>query len=150
MRSQVIIAYGKPLAEVQAPTPRPKGTEVLLEVRYCGVCHTDVHFHEGWFDLGGGKKLEATMGRKLPFALGHEVAGVVVDRGPEASDAEIGATRLVFPWIGCRNCVVCASGDEHLCAEPRSIGVTVQGGFATHLLVPHPRYLLECKGPPCQ
>ncbi len=147
MKSQSIVAYGAPLAEVTAETPVPTGDEVLLEVRHCGVCHSDVHLHDGAFDLGGGKKLDASAGRALPFALGHEVAGIVVARG-ETARIPLGEERLVFPWIGCGACAVCAASDEHLCAKPRSIGVNAPGGFATHVLVPRERYLLRCEGVP--
>ena len=51
------MAFGAPLQEIETPTPVPQGTEVLLKVAHCGVCHSDVHIHDGYFDLGGGNKL---------------------------------------------------------------------------------------------
>ncbi len=69
MLSQAIVEFGKPLQAIESPTPEPKGTEVLLKVENAGVCHSDVHIHDGYFDLGGGKKLP--MGNlKLPHTLG--------------------------------------------------------------------------------
>jgi alcohol dehydrogenase len=102
-----------------------------------------VHLQDGYFVLGGEKKLDVTSGRALPFTLGHEIAGVVERVGPQAQGAVAGQEVAVFPWIGCGACPACAMGDENLCAAPRHLGVYVDGGFATHVLVPHPRYLLD-------
>jgi len=143
MLSLQVQEFGKPLAQVLRETPQPQGTEVLLRVGSCGVCHSDLHLHDGYFDLGGGNKLDLTRSMQLPRTLGHEVAGTVVAVGPEAVGVRIGERRVVFPWIGCGRCAVCLAGDEHLCAAPRGLGVQRDGGFADHIIVPHPRVLLE-------
>lgn len=140
---QVFPDYGKPLCEEIVPAPELKGAEVLVRVGHCGVCHSDIHLHDGYFDLGGGRKAELAGGRPLPFALGHEIEGEVAAVGPDAQGATVGKRYVVYPWIGCGECATCTSGDEHLCAKPRQIGIQTQGGYATHVLVPHPRYLLE-------
>ena len=62
--------------------------------------------------------------------------------GREA-DAKPGAAVAVYPWIGCGQCPACKVGDENICAAPRHLGITVDGGYATHVLVPHPRYLID-------
>ena len=68
-------------------------------------------------------------------------------RGPDVEYAKPpGEVRLVYPWIGCGTCRVCASGNENLCAAPRFLGVHCDGGYADRILVPHPRYLLNLKG----
>lgn len=146
MLSQCIAAYGQPLVAQETPTPEPRGTEVLLEVEHCGVCHSDVHLQDGHFDLGGGKQLDVTRGRQLPFTLGHEIQGRVAAVGSEVHELPVGSPVVVFPWIGCGACGTCARGDEHLCNAPRALGVTHAGGYATHVVVPHPRYLLDCTG----
>lgn len=148
MKAQAIVEYGQPLQELTSETPVPTGTEVLLKVTHCGVCHSDVHLHDGYFDLGGGNKLDVRGGRQLPFTLGHEIEGEVVAAGPGAAGVEIGARRVAFPWIGCGECPACKRGDEHLCGKPRNLGIQVAGGYATHVLVPHPRYLIDYKGVP--
>jgi alcohol dehydrogenase len=79
----------------------------------------------------------------LPFTLGHEIAGVVDEVGPEVPRELIGTKRAVFPWIGCGQCRDCANGDENLCIKQRFLGVSIDGGFATHVLVPDAKYLLE-------
>lgn len=146
MHRQSLIEYGKPLAPTEAETPKPRGTEVLLRVSHCGVCHSDLHLQDGYFDLGGGQKLDVRDTRTLPFTFGHEIAGTVEAAGPEAQGAAVGKRYAAYPWIGCGRCGVCARGDEHLCNAPRALGVTVDGGYATHVLVPHPRYLIDVEG----
>ncbi|MGE0388434.1 MAG: alcohol dehydrogenase catalytic domain-containing protein [Gammaproteobacteria bacterium] len=147
MRSQNIVEFGSPLQALETVTPEPQGTQVLLRVHHCGVCHSDVHIQDGHFDLGGGKKL-ALANIKLPHVMGHEIEGEVVALGPDARGVNIGDRRAAFPWIGCGECGICARGDEHLCARPRQLGVSSEtpGGFATHVLVPHPRYLIDYSG----
>jgi D-arabinose 1-dehydrogenase-like Zn-dependent alcohol dehydrogenase len=140
---QVFETYGGPLTAVATEAPAPKGTEVLVRVGHCGVCHSDLHLHDGYFDLGGGRKLDVTGLRKLPFTLGHEIEGAVEAAGPDAQGAGPGRRVVIYPWIGCGKCAYCARGDEHLCGAPRQLGIQVDGGYATHVLVPHPRYLLD-------
>ena len=135
--------YGSGLTLHEAATPEPVGGEVLLRVHACGVCHSDVHLWEGHFDLGGGRKADLKPGRSLPFTLGHEILGEVVAAGEGARGIRPGDRRLVYPWIGCGACSVCASGDEHLCAKPRALGVNLPGGYSDHVLVPDARYLFE-------
>jgi D-arabinose 1-dehydrogenase-like Zn-dependent alcohol dehydrogenase len=150
MLRQSLIDYGKPLATTEAPTPVPQGSEVLLAVSHCGVCHSDVHLQDGYFDLGGGRKLDVRGNRALPFTFGHEIAGVVEALGPQAEGIAKGQRFAAYPWIGCGSCALCARGDEHLCTSPRALGVTVDGGYATHVLIPHPRYLLDVGGIPAE
>lgn len=146
MYRQSLVEYAKPLQGTEVPTPTPTGTEVLLRVSNCGVCHSDLHLQDGYFDLGGGQQLDVRSGRQLPFTFGHEIAGTVEALGPDARGATRGKLYAAFPWIGCGKCGLCARGDEHLCNAPRALGITVDGGYATHVMVPHPRYLLDADG----
>jgi alcohol dehydrogenase/propanol-preferring alcohol dehydrogenase len=143
MLSYQVTEFGKPLAQVLRETPQPAGTEVLLRVAACGVCHSDVHLHDGYFDLGAGNRLDMARSVRPPRTLGHEVAGTVVAVGPEAQGVQVGDRRVVFPWIGCGSCALCQRGQEHLCNAGRGPGVQIDGGFADHIVVPHPRVLLE-------
>lgn len=145
MKSQAIIEYGEALQEVDAETPTPQGSEVLLEVTHCGVCHSDVHFHDGYFDVGGGEKLDVRGARKPPFTLGHEIEGTVIAIGPDVKDVKVGERRVAYPWIGCGDCGDCNNGREHLC-NGRALGVNQPGGFSTHCLVPDERYCLNADG----
>jgi alcohol dehydrogenase, propanol-preferring len=134
---------GAPLQRTERPTPAPTGTEVLLKVLAAGVCHSDIHIWDGYYDMGGGRKIQlADRGIKLPLTMGHENVGEVVALGPQATGVVLGERRLAYPWIGCGDCKVCRAGEEQLCTSPRSLGVFRNGGYADHLLVPHPRYLL--------
>jgi D-arabinose 1-dehydrogenase-like Zn-dependent alcohol dehydrogenase len=145
MKSQAIVEFGAPLKEVETETPVPKGTEVLLKVHNAGVCHSDVHIHDGYFDLGGGAKLPMA-NMKLPHTLGHEIEGEVVAIGPDVKGIEVGQRYAAFPWIGCGKCAACERGEENICVGgPRQLGCSsgVAGGYATHCLVPHPKYLID-------
>jgi alcohol dehydrogenase, propanol-preferring len=84
MRSFQVCECGTPLQCNELPDPKPTGTEVLLKVLAAGVCHSDLHLSDGYFDLGGGKKLSILdRGMKLPATLGHENVGEVIAVGPE-------------------------------------------------------------------
>ncbi len=151
MHSMQIIEWGKPLEARDKPNPTPQGTEVLLKVTACGVCHSDLHLQEGFFDLGGGKKLElGKLGVNLPQTLGHEIVGEVVAFGPKAEGVRIGDKRLAHPWIGCGVCDFCQRGEELLCSTLKSLGARTDGGYADHVLVPHPRYLIDYEGVPAE
>ena len=147
MLSYDVVEWGKPLEKIARETPVPRGTEVLVRLKYCGVCHSDVHIREGYFDLGGGRRLHMSeRGMQPPVTLGHEPFGSVIAAGSEASDAPIGTDRLVYPWTGCGECARCAEGLDNYCMAPRMIGIQRPGGYADHLLVPHPRYLIDARG----
>ena len=149
MKQMAITGWGEPLGLVEAPTPQPQGAEVLVRTEVCGVCHSDVHVWEGYFDFGAkGRVRFADRGAKLPFALGHEIVGTVVAAGPDATGVEIGKSYIVYPWIGCGSCAACLRGDELMCAQSRSLGIRCDGGYGDHVLVPHARYLVAYDGLP--
>ena len=136
-------SIGAPLQAMVDPLPEPAGTEVLLRVHACGVCHTDLHLADGFFDLGQGQRLDLSKGLPLPLTLGHEIAGEVIAAGPQAEGAAAGQRRVVYGWIGCDACPSCRRGVEQHCDKPRALGVCRHGGFSDHVLVPHPRYLFD-------
>ena len=142
MRMFQVCVCGQPLQCNEQPTPQPTGTQVLLKVLAAGVCHSDLHLADGYFDLGGGKRMSLQdRGMNLPVTLGHENVGEVVAIGPEVKGVKVGAVLLADPWIGCGTCPVCLRGDENLCRAMRSLGVFSDGGYADFMMVPHPRYL---------
>lgn len=143
MRRQSLVKFDAPLCETIIETPKPQGGEVLVRIERCGLCHSDLHIQDGYADLGGGKRLDTTKGMTLPFTLGHEIAGVVDEVGPDAPKELIGTRKAVFPWIGCGTCRDCLAGDENLCTRNRFLGVAIDGGFASHVLVPDAKYLLD-------
>ena len=146
LQRQSMTAYGQPLEATSGDLPVPAGHEVLIKISHCGVCHSDLHIQDGYFNLGDDKKLDVTGGRELPFTLGHEIAGHVVATGPDATLAPGGTTVAVYPWIGCGTCQRCRAGDEHLCHKQYHLGINVDGGFASHVLVPNERYVLDISG----
>ncbi|HEY7574267.1 MAG TPA: zinc-binding dehydrogenase, partial [Thermoanaerobaculia bacterium] len=89
-------------------------------------------------------------GQVPPITLGHEPYGMVEALGPEAASAgpgtAIGAKGIVYPWIGCGTCAVCSAGEDNYCLAPRFIGAGKPGAYATHILVPHPKYLVAADG----
>jgi alcohol dehydrogenase/propanol-preferring alcohol dehydrogenase len=147
MKAWAVVAHEAPLECVELADPEPTGTEVVVAVTRCGVCHSDLHLWHGGYDLGGGRMLSVKdRGLVLPAAPGHEIAGRVVRIGPDAKGVAIGDERAVYPWIGCGDCARCAAEEDNLCTRQRSLGVSVNGGFARLVKVPHPRYLLEFDG----
>jgi propanol-preferring alcohol dehydrogenase len=122
MRAMVLEAAGRPLAERELPDPEPGPGQLLLSVRACGVCRTDLHVADG----------ELT-DQKLPLVLGHQVVG-------ESGDGR----RLGIPWLGWADgeCRYCRSGRENLCDRARFTGYTVDGGYA-ELAVADERFCLE-------
>lgn len=143
MTSYQVEEFGRPLAAVMRQVPQPAAAGIVLKVGSCGVCHSDLHMQDGFFDLGGGNRLDLSRTVQPPRTLGHEIAGTVVAVGPEVSGVRLGDRRVAYPWIGCGTCSLCAAGAEHLCSAPRNLGVSRDGGFATHVVVPHQRYLVE-------
>jgi alcohol dehydrogenase, propanol-preferring len=115
-----------PLEYAEVPTPQPAKGEVLVRVRYCGVCRTDLHVIEGELPQ-----------RKSPVIPGHQVVGVVEGLGESARRFRIGA-RVGIPWLHRTDgvCEYCRSGAENLCDNPAFTGYTVDGGYAEHIVAP--------------
>jgi alcohol dehydrogenase/propanol-preferring alcohol dehydrogenase len=153
MKSFQVAEFNAPLKEVERPTPQPLGTQVLLKVKAAGVCHSDLHIWEGGYDLGHGRKPLSLKDRgvSLPRTMGHETVGEIVAFGPDVAESDkgglkVGDIALAYPWLGCGKCATCLAGDENMCLKPNSLGVYCDGGYADHMTVPHPRYLLDLKG----
>jgi len=124
MRAMQLLEPGKPLELRRVPVPRPGQGQVLIRVRACGVCRTDLHILDGELP-----------DPKLPLVPGHEIVGEVVQTGPGAMRWLLGQ-RVGVPWLGwtCGTCAYCRSGQENLCDRPRFTGYTLDGGFAEYTL----------------
>ena len=148
MISYQIVEHGKPLQKVMHETPKPRGSEVLVRITRSGVCHSDVHIWDGYFDWGPGKRFYVKeRGCIPPFTMGHEPFGVVEAVGPKAKGVKVGQKRLVYPWIGCGKCAVCKAGQDNYCVSgSRFLGVNRAGAYATHVLVPDAKYLVDTAG----
>jgi propanol-preferring alcohol dehydrogenase len=129
MRAQVLTATGRPLAAAEVPSPRPGPQQLLIAVRACAVCRTDLHVVDG--ELAEPK---------LPLVPGHEIIGTVVERGESADRFRIG-DRVGVPWLGwtCGICEYCRSGRENLCDHAGFTGYQIDGGYA-ELTVADERY----------
>ena len=124
MRAMLIERPGEPLRLRSVPIPRPGPGQVLIRVRACGVCRTDLHIMDGELP-----------NPKLPLILGHEIAGEVVETGPGVERFQPGQ-RIGVPWLGdtCGTCLYCRSGQENLCDRPGFTGYSLDGGFAEYTL----------------
>ncbi|MES2482953.1 MAG: alcohol dehydrogenase catalytic domain-containing protein, partial [Pseudomonadota bacterium] len=143
MGAWAIVENNKPLQWVERAPLVPAGSEVVLSVTHAGVCHSDLHFWHGVYDMGGGKLMKlADRGVQLPRAPGHEVVGRVARLGPDATGVKVGDLCIVYPWLGCGECEVCKAGDDNLCTKPHAIGVLHDGGFGEEVCVPSARMLV--------
>jgi propanol-preferring alcohol dehydrogenase len=129
MRAQVLTAAGRPLAAAELPAPRPGPQQVLITVRACAVCRTDLHIVDGELP-----------DPKLPLVPGHEIIGTVVEKGESVDRFAVG-DRVGVPWLGwtCGVCEYCRSGRENLCDRAQFTGYQVDGGYA-ELTVADQRY----------
>ena len=144
MRAWAVVESGADLQDIEMPTPEPTGTEVLLEVTHCGVCHSDLHIWDGWYDMGGGARMTLKdRGVVLPLAMGHEIVGRVAKLGPDAQGVAVGDVRIVYPWVGCGACDRCLAEEDNMCLAGRAIGIYQNGGYGTHVVAPHPRHLVD-------
>ena len=115
LHRQSLVGYGEPLCETIIDCPAPRGSEVLVRIERCGVCHSDLHMQDGYFSLGGDKRLDVTKGRPLPFTLGHEIAGVIESCGRSCRrrDARPQGRGLSMDRL------------RHVCSVPRRRGKSV-------------------------
>ena len=106
-----------------------------MRVTRAGLCHSDLHIHDGYFDLGHVRQPVAI---NMPAVLGHEIEGEIVALGEGVSEPAIGTRVAVYPWLGCNACDTCRSGDQQLCINPprRALGVAQWGGMAEYVHVP--------------
>ena len=126
MRAMVLVEPRRPLDLRELPDPRPQAGQVLLRVRACGVCRTDLHIADGELP-----------DPKLPLVPGHEIVGIV----EEGAGRFARGTRVGVPWLGwtCGVCVYCRSDRENLCERARFTGYQIDGGYA-ELTVADERY----------
>jgi alcohol dehydrogenase, propanol-preferring len=129
MHAQLLTAAGQPLVAAELPPPRPGPRQLLIAVKACAVCRTDLHVFDG--------ELPSP---KLPLVLGHEIVGAVVEKGQDADRFAVG-DRVGVPWLGwtCGVCEYCRTGRENLCDRARFTGYQIDGGYA-ELTVTDERY----------
>ena len=116
---------GTPLARADFDAAPASAADVVVEVDGCGVCHTDLGFYYS------GVRLK----HSLPLALGHEISGRVVAAGKDA-ERWIGQSVVVLSVIPCGECDACRRGMPRICRDQKMPGNDIQGGFASHIVVP--------------
>src|SRR5579884_4546938 len=119
-RAVVLDAPGRQLRLEERPAPAPGEGQVLVRVRACGVCRTDLHIVDGELP-----------DPKLPLVLGHQIVGRIEALGPGVERFQIG-DRVGVPWLGWTDgaCRYCRSGRENLCDHARFTGYQIDGGYA--------------------
>lgn len=121
------VFYGKHSLRVEErPVPQPGPGEVLIQIKMCGICGTDVHIYEG--DKGAAQTTP-------PAILGHEFAGVIAKTGNGVSGFHVGDRVCIDPNCYCRACEFCRSGEVHFCENMVGYGTTTDGGFAEYCVV---------------
>jgi propanol-preferring alcohol dehydrogenase len=135
MKAMVLDEPGERLRLAELPMPEPRAGQVLVKVRACAVCRTDLHVVDG----------ELTE-PKLPIVPGHEIVGEVVRAGAGGDRFRAGE-RVGIPWLGwtCGSCRYCASGQENLCDRARFTGYQIDGGYAEYT-VADARYCFPLHG----
>ena len=118
---------GRPLKPTERPVPEPAADQILIQVRACGVCRTDLHVVDG--ELPNPKR---------DVIPGHEIVGTVVRAGSAVTRFAAG-DRVGVPWLGYTDgvCPYCRSGRENLCDNPRFTGYTLDGGYAEYVVADH-------------
>jgi propanol-preferring alcohol dehydrogenase len=127
VRAAILNSPGSPLRLADAPTPEPEAEQVLIRVRACGVCRTDLHVVDG-----------ELRDPKLPLIPGHQIVGEVVETGERVERFAPG-DRVGVPWLGwtCGRCHYCLSGRENLCDYARFTGYQIDGGYAEYAAADH-------------
>ena len=122
VRAMILDAPGEPLRTVEVPEPEPGGGQVLLRVRCCAVCRTDLHVVDGELP-----------DPKLPLIPGHQIVGTVEKLGEHVTSFVVG-DRVGVPWLGWTDgeCRYCLSGRENLCENARFTGYQIDGGYAEY------------------
>jgi propanol-preferring alcohol dehydrogenase len=113
------------------PDPRPADNQVLIKIKACGVCHSNLHMIEGDFKVFG-------IPAKLPIIPGHEISGVVEEVGKDVKGFGVGdRVGVQVLYESCRTCEYCLTGNENLCLERKATGETVDGGYAEYIVAPY-------------
>ena len=135
MRAMVLSRAGTPLELRKVPVPKPGPDQLLVHIRCCGVCRTDLHVLDG----------ELTE-PKLPLILGHQIVGTIAEVGSEVDGFKAGQ-RIGVPWLGstCGRCRYCRTERENLCDAARFTGYQIDGGYAEYAVV-NPRFALPLPG----
>jgi 2-desacetyl-2-hydroxyethyl bacteriochlorophyllide A dehydrogenase len=127
MKAWLLKGYNQPLETVNRERPQPEPGQVLLKVKACGLCYTDIKIIKG--------EIPPPI-VTLPHVLGHEIAGEVVEIGQGVSGIQIGDLGVVYSYVTCHECPKCLTGRENICQNLRRVGFELDGGFSEYLCIP--------------
>jgi 2-desacetyl-2-hydroxyethyl bacteriochlorophyllide A dehydrogenase len=125
MKAVRLVEIGKPLQMQEVPLPAASEGDVLVRIKAAGICHSDVHYRAGISPV-----------KPLPITLGHEIAGVVEEVGPQATGVQVGDRVCLHYLVTCGDCYYCSTGNEQFCTKGRMLGKHRDGGYAEYVAVP--------------
>jgi 2-desacetyl-2-hydroxyethyl bacteriochlorophyllide A dehydrogenase len=125
MKAVRLVEVGQPLRMQEVPLPAVGDKDVLVRVKAAGICHSDVHYRAGTSPAG-----------PLPLTLGHEVAGIVEEPGPQVTNVKAGDRVCIHYLATCGDCYYCSMGSEQFCVEGSMIGKHRDGGYAEYIVMP--------------
>jgi len=124
MKAVRLVEPGKPVVMQDIPIPRVGPRDALVRVKAAGICHSDVHYRAGVAPV------------KIPLTLGHEVAGVVEEVGPEVTNVQVGDRVCLHYMVTCGDCFYCSMGSEQFCTTGQMLGYHRDGGYAEYIVLP--------------
>jgi 2-desacetyl-2-hydroxyethyl bacteriochlorophyllide A dehydrogenase len=128
MKAVRLIKVSQPLEMQEVPMPQVGPRDVLVRIKAAGICHSDVHYRAGVSPV-----------YPLPLTLGHEVAGVVEQEGPEVTDVNsvnVGDRVCLHYMVTCGDCIYCSQGSEQFCTSGQMLGKNRDGGYAEYISIP--------------
>ncbi len=124
MKAVRLIEPGRPLEMEDIPIPAVGPRDVLVRIKAAGICHSDVHYRAGVSPVN------------YPLTLGHEVAGVIEQIGPEVGNIEVGDRVCLHYMVTCGDCIYCSIGSEQFCTSGQMLGYHRDGGYAEYIALP--------------
>jgi 2-desacetyl-2-hydroxyethyl bacteriochlorophyllide A dehydrogenase len=124
MKAVRLIQPGRPLEMQDIPVPAVGPRDVLVRIKAAGICHSDVHYRAGVSPVN------------YPLTLGHEVAGVIEQTGPQVSNVQAGDRVCLHYMVTCGDCVSCSIGSEQFCTSGQMLGYHRDGGYAEYIVLP--------------
>jgi 2-desacetyl-2-hydroxyethyl bacteriochlorophyllide A dehydrogenase len=125
MKAVQLVEIGQPLQMRQVPPPAVGERDVLVRIKAAGICHSDVHYRAGTSPVG-----------PLPQTLGHEIAGVVEQVGPQVTNVKVGDRVCLHYMVTCGECYYCSTGNEQFCVQGEMLGKHRHGGYAEYIALP--------------
>jgi L-iditol 2-dehydrogenase len=124
MMKALVCRGPKNISYMEVPKPKAEDNEVIIKVEYAGVCGTDLRIYEGTKEI------------PYPRIIGHELSGVIHEKGKHVQDFSCGDRVAVYPMLACGECYVCRQGRTNICVHRKTIGYEIDGAFAEFVKIP--------------